>query len=126
MTDMWRIEYLYRDASNYKFFGELIVSGRFNFTDLERYLLDGEFFVPHSIGLTSLVPPQRNEDDHDLHAFISKKSTDTTHADIRAMDLISRIHSANKRGWFGSADPEIFEHPKVGRCLTPIVEFRAL
>lgn len=49
-----RIEYLYRDDSNYKTYNEAVVEGRFSEQDLDdivRSLLDGEYFVPSKLGL---------------------------------------------------------------------------
>lgn len=49
-------EYAYRDANNFKVFGELLLVGRWNDPDTVeflRYLDGGEFFVAEQVG----VPP---------------------------------------------------------------------
>lgn len=68
-------EYVYRDASNYKQFGEVLLTGLA--TDLDRQMIskslfEGEFFLPKAVGLP---PLQQNwddyptNDDHDWHEF---------------------------------------------------------
>jgi hypothetical protein len=73
------IEYLYRDASNYKEFGEILLEGLFSETDIELVrscMYDcGQFFVPEEIG----IPPLQSrlwekyggpdEDDHQWHSI---------------------------------------------------------
>jgi hypothetical protein len=51
------IEYLYRDASNYKAWGELLIKGVFSETDinlLRSCLYDTEFFVPEEVSIPPL------------------------------------------------------------------------
>lgn len=71
-------EYLYRDASNYKVFGSLILYGQLSDeeqTEFVQCLESGEFFVAEQVG----VPPLYSalfqdgggptEDDHAWHMF---------------------------------------------------------
>lgn len=49
-----KIEYLYRDADNYKVWNECVIEGVL--TDVQRQiikncLLDGEYFIPSAVGL---------------------------------------------------------------------------
>jgi hypothetical protein len=72
-------EYQYRDASNYKEFGELLLEGIFSEKDLETMhslMYDcGQFFVPEEVGIPPLQPKLwekydgKNEDDHDWHSI---------------------------------------------------------
>ncbi|MCO5088437.1 MAG: hypothetical protein M9883_16430 [Methylobacteriaceae bacterium] len=93
------VHYLYRDASNYKFWGSFIVSGAFSTAKIERYLIDGEFFVPKAIGLPPLVPDVRNEDDHDWHTFQECVETSEGEPLLTARELIRRIKAASARDW---------------------------
>ena len=72
-----RVSYMYRDASNWKFFGSFFVEGNLKRSDLECYLLDGEWFDPVKIGLPHLLTLPINEDDHCLHELTQIDSVDT-------------------------------------------------
>ena len=73
------VEYLYRDASNYKEYGEILIEGVFSDTDVQRirkYMYDkGQFFIPEEIGIQPLQPKlwaKYNgpaEDDHQWHSI---------------------------------------------------------
>ncbi len=62
------IQYLYRDASNYKKWNEVIIRGELSSEQLERIeacLFDGEYFVPRSVGLPEVrITDYRTDDDH--------------------------------------------------------------
>jgi len=70
------LTYLYRDASNYKFFCSVILSGDIRLSELCNYLHEGDYFIPERVGLKSLVPVVTNEDDHIWHELVSTKETD--------------------------------------------------
>lgn len=95
-----KITYLYRDAGNYKFWGEFCVLGALSFDDLRPHLLESEFFVPEKIGIPSLVPEVQNDDDHMLHEFHSVEPTEPTRCPFTADELIERLRVANASGWF--------------------------
>ena len=72
------IEYLYRDASNYKLFEESEIENPNNLTLLEfekwfrSKLIDGLWFVPHDFGLVKPKFPTYNPElDHDWCELIS-------------------------------------------------------
>lgn len=72
------IEYLYRDAANYKIYEESIIENPKNLslTDFEKWfrnqLIDGLYFVPHDFGLVKPQFPTYNPElDHDWCEFIS-------------------------------------------------------
>ena len=63
-----KIKYLYRDASNYKSWNEVIISGEMTRDDVIRIqmcLFDGEYFVPRDVGLPETrIADYRTDDDH--------------------------------------------------------------
>jgi hypothetical protein len=73
------IEYQYRDASNYKSYGEILIEGIFSKDEVKLIhscMYDnGEYFIPEEIG----IPPLQkilwekyngpNEDDHEWHTI---------------------------------------------------------
>ena len=72
-------EYLYRDASNYKAYGALLLEGRASKSHSAKIVdvLDGgEFFVAEQVGVPTLYQELWNfsngptEDDHVWHTFI--------------------------------------------------------
>ena len=81
------VEYMYRDGGNYKFYGSAILIGAVTLAQIENYLTEGQFFIPEHVGLRSLVPDVKNDDDHMLHEFLSfeatfEKANSATPADI--------------------------------------------
>ena len=76
-------EYLYRDASNYKAWGSVLLSGlptQEDISVLRASLESGEYFVAEQVG----IPPLYNElwelsggpteDDHVLHEFVDLRN----------------------------------------------------
>lgn len=52
-----KIEYLYRDASNYKKINQVIVSGTFDEAQKESIqdcLSEGEYFIPRQVGFPEM------------------------------------------------------------------------
>ncbi|MEM7069715.1 MAG: hypothetical protein AAF478_12615 [Pseudomonadota bacterium] len=99
-----KISYMYRDASNYKFHGEFVISGVVRMKDIVEFLFDGEFFVPHEIGLEHLLDLPMNQDDHYLHTFENFEDTIDINSICNSMEFIQRVEIANKRGWLSSID----------------------
>jgi hypothetical protein len=73
-------EYLYRDASNYKAWGELLLSGIPSQSDivaLRACLESDSYFVAEQVGIPALyqdlwnLSGGRTSDDHALHEFVS-------------------------------------------------------
>jgi hypothetical protein len=93
------LRYIYRDASNYKWIDEVVVSGELRFEDFKEYLIDREFFIPELVGLKCLTPTIRNEDDHDWHAILSLTPTSRSVDFISAAELIARFKSQHRTGW---------------------------
>lgn len=72
-------EYLYRDASNYKAYGTLLLRGRFSEEQQAALALScegAEYFIAEQVDIPSLCEQLwghgsgRNEDDHVWHEFI--------------------------------------------------------
>jgi hypothetical protein len=95
-----KITYLYRDAGNYKFWGEFCVLGELTLDDLRPHLLDSEYFVPEKIAIPSLVPEAQNDDDHLLHEFHSVEPTEPALCPFTGAELIEQLRVANSSGWF--------------------------
>lgn len=81
------MEYLYRDAGNYKAWGYLLLKGISCAADEKtiRSCLDsGEYFLPEKIGIPALQPQiwaagfPRNSDDHDFHEFVELREATPT------------------------------------------------
>lgn len=74
------LEYLYRDASNYKAWGKLLLSGIPSQSDIEalRACLESEvYFVAEQVGIPAVykelwdLSGGRTSDDHALHEFVA-------------------------------------------------------
>lgn len=102
MAQKTRVEYLYRDASNYKFYGDFVVSGCLLKAELEPFLFDAEWFVPSEVGLPHLLDLPMNEDDHWLHEFVEFVPTKKGLPICKASELIERFQTASRRGWFSN------------------------
>jgi hypothetical protein len=96
---MTRIDYLYRDASNYKFWGHFVVSGELAMDQLRDYMLEREWFIPGAVGLLSLVPECRSEDDHDLHEICDCRSVANEQPVCSASEFVRRMAIVSNRGW---------------------------
>nr|UWH97531.1 MAG: hypothetical protein [Bacteriophage sp.] len=62
-----RITYLYRDASNWKKYNEVVVSGTFTadqISEIVGCLNDGEYFIPKQVGFPEIRFEKITEDDH--------------------------------------------------------------
>ena len=76
------LEYLYRDASNYKQHGSVVLQGAISLKDIRPLLIDGEYFIPSQAGLPDLRPQFKVQgfdyptgDDHEWHEIVSMKPT---------------------------------------------------
>ena len=66
-TTNTEIEYLYRDASNYKTWNAQVLAGTLTSEQKETMIFlleDGEYFIPEQVGLDIERPGDINEDDH--------------------------------------------------------------
>jgi hypothetical protein len=95
-----RVEYLYRDAGNWKFWGEFDLAGNLTMRAVEKWLLPDNLFVPDAVGIASLVPEIRNNDDHPLHAIWSMRRAMVSRDAIQAADFLERLKKGFEIGWF--------------------------
>jgi hypothetical protein len=94
------VTYCYRDASNYKFWGEFVVAGEFKREDIRAYLFDSEWFVPEKVGLIHLLTEPWNSDDHILHELHEFESTPRTDCICDAKKMVERFKAASETSWF--------------------------
>jgi hypothetical protein len=95
-----RIAYLYRDAANYKTWGEEVIEGTLTLEQLTPYLIDGEFFIPEDVGMPCLQPDPGTEDDHDLHTIEELTETaDSPTIAINSQMLQKAFIEAGKEKW---------------------------
>src|SRR4051812_38079255 len=88
------VSYLYRDASNYKWHSSFVVKGSISLEQLQPFMMDGEYFVPQSIGIPSLTPELRTEDDHDLHEITDIAPCESRPFALTARELIRRMRTS--------------------------------
>lgn len=73
-----KIHYLYRDASNYKIHNEVIIPGILTDqqeSQIKNSLDEGEYFIPHLVGLPEHKFEEETEDDHPFFEFLFVKAT---------------------------------------------------
>ena len=102
-----RIEYLYRDASNYKCFKEFVVQGTFTIDEIFEILrcLDrGEYFIPSQVGMDGSIDWEwSDQDDHpwfELSPF-SFHETDEMPCGMTAEELLESFRKA-KGNWIAA------------------------
>jgi hypothetical protein len=95
-----RFEYLYRDAGNFKNWGEIVFSNPHNLnadfvsTMAEKILIDGAYFVASKAGVLDLHVETYDEDlDHGWHEFYSFQSTDEAPNDPQERNVEEFIES---------------------------------
>lgn len=101
-----KIEYLYRDASNYKQWNEAVLAGEFTKDDIDkiRDVMDGEFFCPEQVGLPLVRPDDSyTEDDHcwselDPEGGISLTDEAPT-VDLTWRQLVENFCKVKETGW---------------------------
>ena len=103
-------EYLYRDASNYKSYGYLLLRGDFSEecqSTLEKHCEGTELFIAEQIGIPPLYEQLwtkfggHNRDDHALHELIGlRKASSEEATELKAWgtvnDLINKFRSVQK------------------------------
>jgi hypothetical protein len=99
-TGKYEVEYLYRDAGNYKYRAHFVVDQFIDLGKLKEFLFDEVYFVPDLVGLPSLVPCPRNSDDHILHEFVDILPIDDLSVPRSAQKLIADFERNSNLGWF--------------------------
>lgn len=95
--------YLYRDASNYKQYEDIILEGTLNQEEINQIhakLDNKEFFIPAQVGLENLQTRMMHfpsEDDHIWHELTSIVLTeDAPNTPITAEELLSNFNNVKK------------------------------
>ncbi len=111
-----RIHYLYRDASNYKFWGQVVVEGEWNEAKLRPYFVTPENFTPQEWGLPSLHAEvlaqgfELDDDDHDYHELLKCELTEDA-AELRLVFAECIGCYSSRRlgglGWFKGKPPSL-------------------
>jgi hypothetical protein len=95
--------YLYRDASNYKAFGLLLLRGTASAADVEmwrQHFESGEFFIAEQLGYPALYAELwafsngPTEDDHVWHTFEEIRAATT---DDMALPIFETVKSLTKK-----------------------------
>ena len=95
-----QLEYLYRDAGNYKWYNDVVIAGVLSLGDVEAYLYEHQFFIPSEVCLPDLQPNELTEDDHVWHEIVCLKETAANPTvEINAQELIDRFKAASKTEW---------------------------
>ena len=95
-----QLEYLYRDAGNYKWFGEVVIVGTLELGDIEPYLYEHQFFIPSEVGLPDLQSEELTEDDHIWHEIVDIKETALEPTvKISAVELVEGFKAAHVVEW---------------------------
>ncbi len=83
MKDYYVMEYMYRDANNFKAFGELLLTGNItdsNIIEIKSLLDSGEYFIAEQVGIPALYSQLwkysngQTIADHAYHEFIGIRS----------------------------------------------------
>ena len=102
-----RIEYMYRDASNYKAYGEAVLRGTISESEkgaIGKALYDGEFFIPEAVGLDSLVGilgEPDEEQDHPFHTIEGFSETEDSPTDLApsAEEFVRAMLNMTRERW---------------------------
>ena len=110
MTNI-RFIYLYRDASNYKQHGEVILSNKTLLTveeidqQIRSHLSDGLFFIAQQVQLEERFFAVVNEDDHPWHEFVQvEATTDPTFDPVPEVkrdlaQFLKELEQVHNTGW---------------------------
>ena len=95
-----KLEYRYRDAGNWKRFGEVVFSGVLSVSEIAPYLHDGEFFIPGELKMENLFPLPFGEEDYPWHEIVSLLPTDAPPTvRFNADELRERFRQADEDDW---------------------------
>ena len=101
--------YTYRDASNYKAYNTVVLSGELTFEQLRPFLDDGENFIPYDVGLDELqeeLPGFPKSDDHVWHELSGHDLTPTNaepNCHMSAESLLSNFEQVRGNWNLGAA-----------------------
>jgi len=97
------LTYLYRDAANYKHWGEVVFTNSDGLDPaaleaaVRRWLIDRNWFVAEDVIVPDLRPEERDDElDHDWHEFHSLSVTSTRIDDPAGRDVQDWIRDLRK------------------------------
>ena len=106
MIDFTVFEYCYRDAGNYKAYGQILLEGAVSTADvqnLQKHFESGEFFIAEQLGIPPLYDEMwalsggPTQDDHVWHTFHGMRQAGLEVPRVRVFDtadnLISKIRA---------------------------------
>ena len=102
-----RLEYLYRDASNFKNLGEIVFAGEFDDALLNRLRTsfhEGDWFIASQVRIPDLyfIEYPINDDDHCWHEFSQLTATgdEPNDSEMRTFaDFVLECEQARNEGW---------------------------
>lgn len=101
-----KFHYCYRDASNYKQFGEVVFGGANTLQEqqgLESAFDEGRYFVAHQIGIPEVFfdyGEDSVQDDHSWHEYMELEPTDAEPTDPRTFsEFVKQVQEASLQGW---------------------------
>lgn len=113
-------KYLYRDASNYKEWGEVVFSGVADDPNatIVRSLDSGEFFIAHQIRIPEVFPKTRPHysDDHCWHEFESVEVTTAEPSDAHGRTVLLFVNEMSRASVAGWAAFDPFERAHSIDC----------
>jgi hypothetical protein len=99
------IEYMYRDASNFKFHERVVVAGELTMDDLRPHLDEEEYFIPEDVGLSHCRPHHHTYSEDDDHPWHELEGTEPTNSEpdggLTAEELIRAFARAAEQEWPG-------------------------
>jgi hypothetical protein len=102
LVDFSVFEYFYRDASNYKAWGTLLLQGACSNSDIEslrKQFDSGEFFIAEQLGIPSLydelweLSSGTTADDHVWHTFFALRPATPEETDARVFGTVENLIS---------------------------------
>lgn len=99
-----KVNYLYRDADNYKQHNEEIISGTITKEQIQQILEtlnDGEYFIPHLVGFNEVFLGPIKDSDHpyfELHEEDFEETQEEVTVNLTAEQLVSEFQR-NRTNW---------------------------
>jgi hypothetical protein len=93
--------YLYRDASNYKNYNEIIFQNSDSIDlkliemNLKKLFIDSQYFEAKAILIPELYFESKNIDDHDWHEFLQLETTTESVTDSNQRSIIDFINDVD-------------------------------
>ncbi|MBX3177272.1 MAG: hypothetical protein KF886_07930 [Candidatus Hydrogenedentes bacterium] len=95
-----RIEYLYRDAHNYKTFGEAVLRGALSPEEVQPCYHEKTWFLPEEVGLDGLQEHPTTSADHVWHEIIALQPTpEPPTTPLTAHAFLQRMKAAANARW---------------------------